>query len=203
MRTIRFLGAGLLTLSLAACITPHSYVDPALHDTAWTAIKPPAQKQAVGLTIEFFRNGERLARADKTLRASLERALAKSGVVVLQPTGATATLTAKFDNIADISEAMKKGFGTGLTFGAKGSSVTDAYAITFIYDDGSGPIEKHYEHALHTTIGNAPAPTSAAPMSPVQAFDQVVEDALIHFLRDLQAEGKLVIGRDGSARFVG
>lgn len=40
-------------------------------------------------------------------------------------------------------------------------------------------------------------------MSPVQAFDQVVEDALIHFLRDLQAEGKLVIGRDGSARFVG
>ena len=126
-------------------------------------------------------------------RDGLGRALAKSGVFALQGQGAPANLTIKIDNIADIAEAMKKGFGTGLTCGAKGPTVTDGYRITIVYADANGTIEKQYEHALHSTIGRTKPPTDAAPTTPVQAVDQVVEDALIHFIRDMQGEGKLVL----------
>lgn len=190
---LRLTAATTLALSLTGCITPQSYVDPGLHDATWTVVQKPASVHAVNTTIEFYRNGERFTRADKQVRGAVERALSKSGVFALQGQGAPASLTIKVDNIADIGEAMKKGFGTGLTFGAKGTTVTDGYRITIVYNDGNGTIEKKYEHALHTTIGKTKPPTNAAPTTPVQAFDQVIEDAVIHFIRDMQGEGKLVL----------
>lgn len=190
---LRFTAAATLALSLTGCITPQSYVDPGLHNMTWTVVQKPASAHAINTTIEFYRNGERFTRADKQVRGAVERALAKSGVFALQGQGAPATLTVKVDNIADIGEAMKKGFGTGLTFGAKGTTVTDGYRITIVYTDANGTVEKKYEHALHTTIGRTKAPTDAAPTTPIQGFDQVIEDAVIHFIRDMQGEGKLVM----------
>jgi hypothetical protein len=178
---------------LSGCLSINSYVDPKLHDLNWSAIKAPAQAHAAGLDVEFFRNGERFARADKNARGAVERALQKSGVVALQPDAVPALIHIKINNIANIAEAMKKGFGTGLTFGAKASSVTDGYEITIGYEQGGKTLEKTYQHALHTTVGNADPTTPATPMKPVQAFDQIVEDAVIHFLRDAQSEGVLVL----------
>lgn len=178
---------------LSGCISMKSYVDPKLHDLDWSAVKAPAQVHAVGLELEFFRNGERYPRADKFTRGAVERALQKSGVIGLQTDGTPAKLRVKVNNIANISDAMKKGFGTGLTFGAKGSTVTDGYEITIAYENAGKSVEKTYKHALHSTIGNADPATNAAPLKPVQAFDQVIEDAVIHFLRDAQAEGHLVL----------
>lgn len=185
---VAVLGAGLLS----GCLSMNSYVDPKLHDLNWSAIKAPAQA-AAGLDVEFFRNGERFARADKSVRGAVERALQKSGVVTLQTDATPARIRIKINNIANIAEAMKKGFGTGLTFGAKGTSVTDGYEITIGYEHAGKTLEKTYQHALHTTVGNADPVTPATPMKPVQAFDQIVEDAVIHFLRDAQSEGVLVL----------
>ena len=178
---------------LSGCISTRSYVDPKLHELNWSAVSAPAQVHAVALDVEFFRNGERFKRADKAARGAVERAFEKSGVVNLQPDGTPARIRIKLNNIADLSDAMKKGFGTGLTFGAKGTAVTDGYEITVSYDHAGKVLEKTYQHALHTTIGNADPVTPATPMAPVQAFDQVVEDAVIHFLRDAQSEGLLVM----------
>ena len=179
---------------LSGCISTRSYVDPKLHDLSWSAIKAPAQTHAAGLGVEFFRNGERYARADKDARGAAERALQKSGVVTLQADGSPARLSIRINNIANIGEAIRKGFGTGLTFGVKGSSVTDGYEITIQYEHAGQKLEKTYQHALHSTVGNAEPATPATPMTPVQAFDQVIEDAVIHFLRDAQDQGVLVMG---------
>ena len=197
MTLIRPLAALALASLLSGCLSTKSYVDPKLHDLSWTAVKPPTQVHAVGLDVQFFRNGERMARADENARGAVERALQKSGVVVLQASGAPAKLQVSVNNIADIGDAMKKGFGTGLTFGAKGSAVIDAYEITVRYERDGQVVEKRYQHALHTTIGNADPVTPATPMTPVQGFDAVVEDALIHFLRGAQAEGLLVLRPSG------
>ena len=179
---------------LSGCISTRSYVDPKLHDLNWSAIKAPPQAHAAGLGVEFFRNGERYARADKDARGAVERALQKSGVVTLQADGSPARLSIRINNIANIGESIRKGFGTGLTFGAKGSSVTDGYEITIQYEHAGQKLEKTYQHALHSTVGNAEPITPATPMTPVQAFDQVIEDAVIHFLRDAQDQGVLVMG---------
>lgn len=178
---------------LSGCLSTRSYVDPKLHDLNWSAVNAPTQVHAVALDVEFFRNGERFKRADKAARGAVERAFEKSGVVTLQPEGTSARIRIKLNNIADLSDAMKKGFGTGLTFGAKGTAVTDGYEITVSYDSAGKTLEKTYQHALHTTIGNADPVTAATPMAPMQAFDQIVEDAVIHFLRDAQSEGVLVM----------
>lgn len=194
------LAAGACVIS--GCLSMHSYVDPQLHDLDWSAVKAPTQVHGIGLDLEFFRNGERYARADRFTRGAVERALLKSGVVALEQDGAAARLRVKVNNIANIREAMKKGFGTGLTFGGKGSTVTDGYEITIAYERDGRSVERTYRHALHSTIGNAAPVTDAAPLKPVQAFDQVIEDAVIHFLRDAQAEGQLVLraGRLDHAR---
>lgn len=192
--------AALGVCLLTGCLSMKSYVDPQLHDLNWSAVKAPSQAHAVGLDIEFYRNGERYARADKFTRGAVERALQKSGVVALQADGSPSKLQVKVNNIADVKDAMKKGFGAGLTFGAKGTAVTDGYEITITYQADGKSVEKVYKHALHTTIGNADPVTSAAPLKPVQAFDQLIEDAVIHFLRDAQADGLLVLrtARPGS-----
>lgn len=177
---------------LCGCLSTRSYVDPKLNAVSWSAVQKPAQIHATQLDVEFFRNGERFKRADKAVRGAVERALGKSGVVAIQA-DQPARITVKVNNIANIAEAMKKGFGTGLTFGAKGTSVTDGYEITIRYEREGQAVEKVYQHALHTTVGNADPVTPATPMKPLQAFDQVVEDAVIHFLRDAQSDGVLVL----------
>lgn len=193
MTLIRPLAALAVASLLSGCLSTKSYVDPKLHDLSWTAVRAPAQVHAVGLEVQFFRNGERMARVDKHARGAVERALQKSGVVSLQASGAPAKLQVSVNNVADIGDAMKKGFGTGLTFGAKGSVVTDGYEITVRYERDGQVVEKRYQHALHTTVGNADPVTPATPMTPVQGFDAIVEDALMHFLRDAQADGLLVL----------
>ena len=186
-------GALLGVCLLSGCISTKSYVDPKLNDMSWSAIRAPAQVHEFGLQVEFFRNGERYPRADEIARGAFERALQKSGVVALQSADAGSKLRISIDNIADIGDAMKKGIGTGLTFGGKGSTVVDAYRITIAYEHDGQTLEKSYDHALHTTVGNAEPVTDATPMTPVQAFDQVIEDAVIHFLHDAQSQQLLVL----------
>jgi hypothetical protein len=190
MKSLRIALMLATVLTLSGCLTTQSYIDPKLHDLSWTVVKAPAQKHAVALSTEFYRNGQRMARADKQAQGAVERALDHSGVFA-RSVAAPATMKVKIDNLANMAEAMKKGFGTGLTFGAAGSTVTDGYEITIDYTENGQTVTKTYQHAIHNTIGNAPPVTSATPMAPVQAFDQVVEDAIMHFVRDMQNEGKL------------
>ena len=190
-----------LACLMTGCISTKSYVDTSLGGVNWTEVQRPSAAHPASLDIEFYRNGERYPRADEQARGAVERALQRSGVVSLADNDAPVHLRVHVDNIADMGDAAGKGFVTGLTFGGKGSTVTDAYRIRIVAEQEGKTVEKTYDHAMHTTIGNAEPVTPATPMTPVQAFDQVIEDAVIHFIRDVQAEGMLVIEyRPGRSR---
>jgi hypothetical protein len=96
------------------------------------------------------------------------------------------------NNIADLAAARAKGFGTGLTFGAAGSTVTDDYEFQFTYRGADGKEHRHsYQDAIYTTIGNASPPVAANPTTPTLAFEKVIEDVTLNFVKDLQSEGAL------------
>ena len=96
------------------------------------------------------------------------------------------------NNIADLDEAAAKGFGTGLTLGAAGSAVTDFYDIKIeLYMGDEPPLTKTYKHAIVTTIGNKPAPLDVEPTTVSDAFGKVVEDAMLNFVKEMQAQNLL------------
>ena len=97
------------------------------------------------------------------------------------------------DNVADTGDAAGKGALTGLTFGAKGSQVTDGYVFTANFQGtGKQAVTKVYRHAMHSTIGNAERPAGlTAEESPRAAFDKVVEGLVLNLLLDLQKEEQL------------
>ena len=92
-----------------------------------------------------------------------------------------------------MGSAAAKGFGSGLTFGLIGTTVTDYYEVTIVYTDESGAVtSKDYKHALHTTIGNEKAPIEGVlPTTLADGFATVVEQVLLNFITDMQKDGKL------------
>jgi hypothetical protein len=129
------------------------------------------------------------------VRNHVERVLRASGVIEPTSEGANYTLKVVVNNLADLSDAAAKGFGTGLTFGAVGTLVTDYYEVTITYTDSSGKEQsKKYKHALHTTIGNKKAPfDNVEPTTPADAFGTIVEQVLLNFVKDMQAQGLLTL----------
>ena len=185
---------GLLCLSATGCIMPKSYVDPKYKDIEVGQLKLVENKHHANIDIEFQRNGERFTRADKLLRTNVEKILLDSGVVVPSADPQRITIKVICNNIADLKAARAKGFGTGLTFGAKGSAVTDFYQVTIELKQGDKVIEKKYDHALHTTIGNAEAPVEGVePTNPNEAFGGVIEDVILQFIKDMQAQNILTL----------
>src|SRR5204863_6648256 len=94
-------------------------------------------------------------------------------------------LNINMNNVGDIGAAVGKGIGTGLTLGLAGSMVTDGYDFTATFQrPGVAPVKKQYKHALHTTIGNKSGPEGLTPMTPTEAFDQVVKELVMKLLKD-------------------
>lgn len=192
---VRMLMGGFAAAMLAGCAK--SYVDPKYKDVTMTDLKRPAEMQRVRLDVEFLTNGSPNTWAAKHVRDRIEQALTKSGTVQLvsgDQTDDVAIIHVVMNNVGDVGDAMAKGFGTGLTFGLVGSSVTDGYVFdaTFTPAGGGEPVTKQYRHAIYSTVGNKEGPAGLTPMSPSQAFDQVVQDLVMVFLKDLQAQGYLV-----------
>src|SRR5215831_10009127 len=97
--------------------------------------------------------------------------------------------------------AVGKGFATGLTFGLAGSEVVDGYEMSVSYTPvGGSPMCRKYKHAIHTTIGALKAPSGMQPAPLADAFDQVVEDMLLNFLRDFQQQVAVRGLRDSPSR---
>jgi hypothetical protein len=87
---------------------------------------------------------------------------------------------------------MAKGFGTGLTFGLVGSTVTDYYEMTVTFTANGQTITKSgYRGALHTTIGNTEGPPGLQALETRAAFNQVVEQMLLNALVDIQSSAKI------------
>jgi len=98
------------------------------------------------------------------------------------------------NNVTDMSGAAAKGFGTGLTFGLAGSTVTDGYEVTVLLTNEKGEESTSvYHHALHTTIGNKSAPfEGVSPTSATDAFATVVEQVILNFVKEMQSAGRFI-----------
>lgn len=188
----------LLALSLTSallcsgCLASKSYVDPQFRDAGYASVKPCDSPVPVNLTVEFQVNGKPSGRKQvvEAVRRKITRLLTATRVF-MEATPAAASIAGQLhvtiNNYADLGGAVGKGFATGLTFGLAGSEVVDNYEMIVTHTPPEGvPITRKYQHAIHTTIGAHKPPPGMEPVPLADAFDQVVEEMLLNFLRDLQ-----------------
>lgn len=181
----------LVLLSVTACVSPRSYVDPQFAKASYSDIKPVASRYDVNLSTEFQRNGQPLPQVDAEIRNLVEQALRATAVVVPTTAPSGTKMHVVVNNIGNRGAAAAKGIGTGLTFGAIGSTVTDSYEIRIAFQSGAATVDETFSHAIHTTIGNASAPVDAPPTSTAEAVRKMIQDVILNFVKAMQDQGQL------------
>ena len=174
--------ASIAIAGLSGCISIKSYVDPQYATLSYTDVNIPANT-TFDLTTEFLRDGKPNKRAAAEIEKIAAKVFTKAGITNA-PEGAKLKITC--NNIADMGAAAAKGFGTGLTLGLAGSTVTDGYQFTFEMEQGGSTVTKTYDHAIHSTVGNAEAPiANVEAVTTIVAFEEVFEDVMLSFLKDM------------------
>jgi hypothetical protein len=176
---------------LAGCVSSQSFLDPGYASTRYEDLAKRTEPLKLRLSVEFQRNGESFPRAEGLLRDGAERVLRASGLIVPVSEGGDGDIRIVMNNIADLDAARAKGFGTGLTLGISGTTVTDAYEMRVSVTRRGVTSATTGKHALHTAIGNTTVPAGLQTMPIDQAFNRVLEQMLLAALRDLQKEGQL------------
>lgn len=185
-------GIALLSCAfvLTGCLTAKSYVDPTLPRVAKADITAPATPRPVQVMVEFRTKGSPNAAATAEVQPRVVAVAAESGLfsaVSRDPAGADAgLLTVVINNVAvDGENAAAEGFGVGLTFGAVGTMVTDAYVGTVTYSRAGETTTVDVRHALHTTIGNKAGPEGLTALAPMEAVHQVIDQIVWNGLDQL------------------
>lgn len=180
---------------LTGCMSVKQYVDPTLPKVNYSDLKPVTTQQPVQLFFEFQTNGTTNAKGTEALRPMIVDELRKSALfssVVITPETADRKLYITINNFAVTKDAASKGFTTGLTFGLAGTMVTDGYLMTASFTTPGQPEFKHtYQHALHTTVGNADGPPGLTPAPKGEAIKQITEGLTLNMLKDLSNSGDL------------
>ena len=193
----------ILSFVLGGCVSSKSYVDPKYSGIDYLAIKGVEKQYQAKIDVEFQRNGEHLPAVDAELLSNVERIFRASGVVVPSSDNGDLYIKVTCNNIADLAAARAKGFGTGLTFGAAGSAVTDFYQVTIEFTLEGEAVEKEYDHAIHTTIGNkAPPVKDVEPTSLGNAFSGVVEDVILQFIKEMQDSNVLTLNSPFVSKYI-
>lgn len=189
MKLWRLISLSILAMLLMGCLGPKSYLDPSAPKVNYSDLKKANDPVSLRLVTVFERNGEAYPKADATLRDNSSRVLRATGLI--DPDGANSVGTIKItvNNIADVGAARAKGFGTGLTFGAIGTTVTDNYELTMVIDMNNKTITKSgIKNSIATAIGNTPIPAGAEVLTPSLAFQKVLEQMILQALKEVQAE---------------
>jgi hypothetical protein len=178
--------------TMTGCTTAKSFVDQTYPKIAYSDVKKTPTPLHLQLSAQFQRNGELAPNLDKLLRDSSGRILRETGVIEPVLEGGDGTINIVINNIADIGNAVLKGFGTGLTLGLIGNTVTDAYEMAIIITVNNKKIERiAIKHALHSAIGNTSTPEGVETMPTNVAFERVLEQMILRALKDMQATGEL------------
>lgn len=181
-----------LCVPLSACVSSRSFVDTSYPKLGYEQLKKTPEPLQLKLYTEFQRNGEHLSRADQALYREAEMVLRSSGLIVPLANEGAGDIKVTVNNIVDLAEARAKGVGIGLTFGAAGSVVTDAYEMSVLIKANGKVVERTgIKHALHSAIGNTSLPEGVETMPANVAFGRVVEQMLLRTLQDMQQKGDL------------
>lgn len=183
-----------VSAGLGGCITVKSYVDPA--QSALTADQLPAVQdpQPVTVLFQFLSNGKPNASATGALKPRVISAVTASRMFSRVSTTVDSAqpnlLKVVIDNQGDIKKGEEKGFGTGLTFGAVGSMVSDNYVCTASYVSGGKATEATSRDTLWSTIGNHAAPPGLTPVkTPLDGVKQIADQLVWHSLAQLHDKG--------------
>ncbi|ATQ41023.1 hypothetical protein [Caulobacter mirabilis] len=179
----RALAAGFAAAALAGAAHAATYID-----TGLSTLKPEdravvANPQPVQLLFTFKTAGAANARATKELTKKVTEVVTASGAfseVSEAPVANGAILSVTIDNLIQ-EGATGKGFVTGLTFGLKGTMVSDVYVCTVEYVTGAdgAKIAKSGRHALHTTIGVTQAPPNGVKAKNIVEAVMTMTDQLV------------------------
>jgi hypothetical protein len=197
MHGTRMVMIGLLFVAATTgCLSVKSYVDPQLRKVGYADLLARRNAQPVALSVAFHRNGKPATLGVSTATEAVRTVVEKSKLfttVTEKATDEVDRLDIVLDNVGDFGDAAGKGALTGLTFGGKGSLVTDGYVFTATFRRaGKEPVTKVYKHALYSTIGNADGPPGLVAEESIRAaFDKVVEGLVLNLLLDLQKEERL------------
>ena len=172
VRKLSVVGAVLSVVLLTGCVSPSYYVDTATKDVPIAEFKKPAQAKDVQLIFDFQTKGAPNAAATNFLKPQVVEQLQGSGLfakVDSNPVSGAGILNVVINNIPE-ADAASKGFKTGLTFGASGTTVTDNYlcTITYLPPGDSKGIVKTVQHALHTSVGNTTPPANATKAESIE-----------------------------------
>lgn len=179
-------------LTLSGCLSTRSYVDTALPIVGKADVGTVAAPAPVQVLAEFRTQGNANARATGFMKPRVIAVANESGLFTTateSPAPNNATLTVLIDNVPLTDNAAAKGFGTGLTFGAVGTMVTDGYSATLTYRVGDASTSVEVKHALHSTIGNHKGPENLTPVSTDEAASQIIDQVTWNGLKQLRAQG--------------
>jgi len=181
----------LVFFSLFGCATTKSYVDPGHGRATYDDIIRRSEPYRVKIIVEFQRNGKHFPQGDSELMGHVQRVVRGTGFAIPATQDTSGELKVVVNNIADLGKAVAKGFGTGLTLGLAGSTVTDYYELEASLSLNDKVIKRTgYKHSLHTTVGLKNAPEGLEPMTPSAAFGKVVEQLILNFINDIQKSGE-------------
>ena len=184
-----------LALLCSGCLAPTSYVDPQFRRASYQSLRNIERPHRVTVGVEFQVNGKREKEQENIVRRKVVRVLGATRMFAEADTASASEagrLDVTVNNFGSVGSAFGKEFATRMTFGLVGSHVIDDYEMTVIYSRPGGPAKtKKYKHAVHTIVGAESKPKGMEPVPRADAFDQVVEEMLLSFLRDLQSEGQL------------
>lgn len=175
---------------LSGCLTTKSYVDTALPVVGKGDLVAPATPRPVQVAFEFRTKGAVNASATSQIKPRIIAVASESGLFSAVSSAASdsadaGVLTVVIDNVPITDNAAAKGFGTGLTFGAVGSMVTDGYVATAKYQCNGVTTEVTARHALHTTIGNKAGPEGLAPVTMQQGAETVMDQLMWNLVKQL------------------
>lgn len=193
-RVLALLACSIL---LTGCLTTRSYVDPALPVVSRADFPEVVEPRPAQLLFEFRTNGNPNAAVTREVRPRVLAVADASGLfsaISQEPTEGASQLVIVIDNIPLTDNAAGKGFGTGLTFGAVGTMVSDGYRCTATWTENGTAFEASVEHALHTTVGNHSGPAGLQGVTTAEGINQVMDQLVWNVLRDLavaRANGKV------------
>lgn len=192
MKPLKFVLSVSLAIALTGCISPKSYLDPSQPKISYTDLTRPAKPIPLRLTTEFQRNGEPNPKANPTLLDGSSRILRASGLIDPDGVNSVGSINIIVNNVADIASAATKGFGTGLTFGLVGSTVSDNYELTMTISMNDKSITKSgIKNGIATAIGNTSTPAGVETFTPSLAFQKVLEQMILQALKEIQADNSL------------
>ncbi len=182
-----------LVVSLGACATFDSYLDPAYTRYTLQNHPPEVLPDRIGLQVSYQANGvvdpTRAELAHGRVKTLIEQAGVSAVVPVEQSEGALSVLDVHVDHRFDADQAVRAGVATGASMGLDlaTNAVRDEFSIglKLLGDDDEGRVTQGlYEHAIVTTMKGGPPGIELVEYD--IAFDRIMDDALAKFVHDRQ-----------------